>query len=109
VQIRHRRCGRGGNVHIAFTSDDPGDINDTATVTSTTPDPVGGNNSATGRVSFVASADVAISKTAKPNPVDAGTNVTYTITVSNGGPSLASNVVVKDTLPAKATGFMDFV
>jgi uncharacterized repeat protein (TIGR01451 family) len=90
----------GGSVHIGFTSNDPGDINDTATVTSTTADPVGGNNSATGRVSFVASADLAISKTAKPNLVDAGTNVTYTIAVSNAGPSSATNVVVKDTLPA---------
>jgi len=72
-----------------------------ATVRSTTPDPVGGNNSATGRVSFFASADLAISKTAMPNPVVAGTNVTYTIAVSNAGPSSASNVVVKDTLPAE--------
>jgi uncharacterized repeat protein (TIGR01451 family) len=94
-------AGGGTTIHVAFTSNNPGDINDTATVTSTTPDPVGGNNSATGRVSFFASADLAISKTAIPNLVDAGTKLIYTIALSNAGPSLASNVVVKDTLPAK--------
>ena len=94
-------AGGGTTIHVAFTSNDPGDINDTARVTSTTPDPVGGNNSATGRVSFFASADLAISKRAAPNPVVAGTNVRYTIAVSNAGPSSASNVVVKDTLPAE--------
>jgi uncharacterized repeat protein (TIGR01451 family) len=94
-------AGGGTTIHVAFTSNNPGDINDTATVKSTTPDPVRGNNSATGRVSFFASADLAISKTAMPNPVVAGTNVTYTIAVSNAGPSSASNVVVKDTLSAE--------
>jgi uncharacterized repeat protein (TIGR01451 family) len=93
-------AGGGTTIHVALTSNNPGDINDTARVRSTTPDPVSGNNSATGRVSFFASADLAISKTATPNPVVAGTNVTYTITVSNAGASSASNVVVKDTLPA---------
>ena len=93
-------AGGGTTIHVDFTSNDPGDINDTATVRSTTPDPVNANNSATGRVSFFASADLAISKTVTPpSPVVAGTNVTYTIDVSNAGPSSASNVVVKDTLP----------
>jgi uncharacterized repeat protein (TIGR01451 family) len=92
-------AGGGTTINVAFTSNNPGDINDTATVRSTTPDPVGGNNSATGRVSFFASADLAISKTATPNPVFAGAKITYTIAVSNAGPSSASNVVVKDTLP----------
>jgi uncharacterized repeat protein (TIGR01451 family) len=92
-------AGGGTTINVAFTSNSPGDINDTATVRSTTPDPVGGNNSATRRVSFFASADLAISKTAAPNPVFAGAKITYTIAVSNAGPSSASNVVVKDTLP----------
>jgi uncharacterized repeat protein (TIGR01451 family) len=95
-------AGGETTIHVAFASNDPGDINDTATVMSTTPDPVSGNNSATGRVSFFASADLAISKTVTPpSPVVAGTDITYSIAVSNAGPSSASNVVVKDTLPAE--------
>ena len=38
--------------HVVFTTKTAGTINDTATVTSTTPDPNGGNNSATGSVNF---------------------------------------------------------
>jgi uncharacterized repeat protein (TIGR01451 family) len=95
-------AGGETTIHVAFASNDPGDINDTVTVRSTTPDPVSGNNSATGRVSFFASADLAISKTVTPpSPVVAGTDITYGIAVSNAGPSSASNVVVKDTLPAE--------
>jgi uncharacterized repeat protein (TIGR01451 family) len=95
-------AGEETTIHVVVTSNDAGDINDTATVKSATPDPVNGNNSATGRVSFFASADLAISKTVMPpSPVVAGTNITYTVAVSNAGPSSASNVVVKDTLPAE--------
>src|SRR5262249_46093227 len=42
-------AGGETTIHVAFTANDPGDINDTATVRSTTPDPFSGNNSATGR------------------------------------------------------------
>ncbi len=35
--------------------------------------------------------------------VTAGTNITYTVTVTNDGPSTAQNVVVTDTLPAGTT------
>jgi uncharacterized repeat protein (TIGR01451 family) len=96
-------AGVGTRIHVAFTSNGAGDVNDTATVTSSTPDPNAANNSATGRVTFVAAADLAISKTAAPNPVVAGTNVTYTIGVNNAGPSDAPNVVVKDTIPAQVS------
>jgi uncharacterized repeat protein (TIGR01451 family) len=96
-------AGTGVTIHVHFSSNSAGDINDTATVTSTTPDPNTANNTATGRVSFAASADLAITKIGSPNPVVAGTNVTYTINVSNGGPSIATNVVVKDTIPAEVS------
>ena len=47
-------------------------------------------------------ADVAVFKSGGTNVVAGGT-VNYTITVTNSGPSTASNVVVKDNLPAGAT------
>jgi uncharacterized repeat protein (TIGR01451 family) len=94
-------AGTGITIHVVFTSVSGGDVNDTATVTSSTPDPNTANNSATGRVSFGGLADLGITKTAAPNPVVAGTNVTYTLRVTNAGPSAATNVVVKDTIPAE--------
>jgi uncharacterized repeat protein (TIGR01451 family) len=45
-------AGAGVAIHVVFTTLFPGDINDTATVTSTTPDPNNANNSATGKVNF---------------------------------------------------------
>jgi uncharacterized repeat protein (TIGR01451 family) len=95
----------GGSVTIRVTvsSNAGGDVNDLATVSSSTPDPDLDNNSATGKVSFSASADLSIAKTAAPKPVIAGTNLTYVITVGNAGPSAAANLVVKDTLPAEVS------
>nr|WP_052165663.1 DUF11 domain-containing protein [Micromonospora purpureochromogenes] len=43
--------------------------------------------------------DLAVSKTATPNPYVPGTPLTYTVTVTNGGPSDAVGATVNDTLP----------
>jgi uncharacterized repeat protein (TIGR01451 family) len=48
-------------------------------------------------------ADVAITKTGSPASVTVGQNVTYTVTVTNNGPTNASGVVVTDTLGAGLT------
>ena len=45
-------------------------------------------------------ADLRISKLASPSPVLAGSNVTYTITVTNAGPGVAFSVTVTDTPPS---------
>lgn len=55
------------------------------------------------KVADTASADLAITKTDAPDPVSIGSNLTYTITVSNNGPDAASNVTVVDTLPASVS------
>jgi uncharacterized repeat protein (TIGR01451 family) len=49
------------------------------------------------------SADMAITKTATPNPVLQGSPLTYTLTVVNNGPASATNVTVTDTLPSAVT------
>ena len=51
---------------------------------------------------MAASADLKVVKTA-PGIVTAGTDLTYTITLNNNGPSDAQNVVVSDVLPANTT------
>ncbi|MBM4463569.1 MAG: DUF11 domain-containing protein [Chloroflexi bacterium] len=49
-----------------------------------------------------AASDLAISKSGIPDPVVPGAVMQYTLTVTNNGPSDATNVVVTDTLPAAA-------
>lgn len=44
--------------------------------------------------------DLAVAKTDSPDPVNAGNNLTYTIEVTNSGPTTATNVIFTDTLPA---------
>ncbi|MFA4836842.1 MAG: PKD domain-containing protein, partial [Dehalococcoidia bacterium] len=45
-------------------------------------------------------ANLAISMTDAPDPVNAGQNLTYSMTVSNTGPKDTTSVIVRDTLPA---------
>jgi uncharacterized repeat protein (TIGR01451 family) len=44
-------------------------------------------------------ADLAVSKADSPDPVVAGTTLTYTLVYTNAGPSHARNVAITDTLP----------
>jgi uncharacterized repeat protein (TIGR01451 family) len=86
----------------------PNTITNSVTVSSssaTTTDPFNGNNSATWTttVSSPTQADVAIIKTATPEPVDENTNLTYTLQVTNNGPAVATNVMVSDPLPSSVT------
>ena len=45
------------------------------------------------------SADLSITKTDSPDPVPAGSNLTYQIGLINNGPATAQNVVLNDVLP----------
>ncbi len=49
------------------------------------------------------SADLSIAKADSADPVLPGNSLTYTVTVSNAGPSAANDVAVTDTLPAGAS------
>jgi uncharacterized repeat protein (TIGR01451 family) len=49
-----------------------------------------------------AAADLSVTKTASPDPVNAGQNLTYTITVRNNGPDAATGVTLSDQLPRNA-------
>jgi uncharacterized repeat protein (TIGR01451 family) len=48
-------------------------------------------------------ADVSIAKSASPDPVLVGENLTYTLTVTNNGPYTASTVSVQDPVPSGTT------
>ncbi len=95
----------GGTATIVIiTTAQPGSLpqsfTNTAHVTSSTPDPDQSNNSASFVSNLLDSADVAITKVGSPKPVIAGNNLTYTLEVTNNGPSVADDVMVSDPLPA---------
>jgi uncharacterized repeat protein (TIGR01451 family) len=71
-------------------------IDNTASVTSTSTDSNATNDSTTVTSGGASNANVGISKSG-PATVTAGQNITYTITVTNTGPSDAAGVSVSDT------------
>ena len=79
-----------------------GTLTNNATASSATTDGNAGNSGVTTSPVAIgpSSADLTITKTTPTTSIPAGSNVTYTITVGNAGPSTATNVVVNDTLPA---------
>ena len=81
-----------------------GNVTNSATISpaaGATADPDTNNNTATATTAVLPGADVRIdSKAVSPNPVIAGENATFTLTPRNGGPAVANNVVVTDTLPS---------
>ena len=62
-------------------------------------DPNLGNNSATDTDNVTRSADLSITKTDSIDPVTPGQAFTYTLTVTNNGPSDAATLTVSDTVP----------
>ena len=73
----------------------------TATVqdTGASVDPVPDNDIAQVDISVPPSSDLQVEKSVSPIPAQAGDPVTFTIPVTNAGPSVAQNVVVADAIP----------
>ena len=82
----------------------PGTITNTVSVTGNESDPSTANNTAA-EVTTVdaATADLSISMTDSPDPVSQGTELTYTIGVTNSGPVRATGVTLSDNLPPNVT------
>jgi uncharacterized repeat protein (TIGR01451 family) len=55
------------------------------------------------QASAPASADLAVTKSDSPDPVASGTDIAYTIVVTNNGPGAATNAALSDPLPANTT------
>ena len=73
------------------------------TVDSDSTDPTPGNNSDTDETDVSFDADLGLEKTSAPDPATPGENITWTLVVTNDGPSIAVNTVITDVLPAGAT------
>ncbi|MEO8424081.1 MAG: hypothetical protein ABI595_09240, partial [Actinomycetota bacterium] len=79
-------------------------LSNTASITSApATDPNGANNTATDTDNVTTSADLSIAKTDSVDPVIPGQAFTYTITVTNNGPSDSATLTVSDTVPAQFT------
>jgi uncharacterized repeat protein (TIGR01451 family) len=92
-------------VHITLRANETQDINSVVNVftrTSRTLDPDLANNEARSSIHVNDAADLKIEKTATPTylpyPQKA---LTYTLTVTNNGPSTATNVILRDWLPVE--------
>jgi uncharacterized repeat protein (TIGR01451 family) len=88
---------------LTLTAPAGGSFMNTALSTSDTPDPNTNNNNGSAAGSKVGtivtpSADLIVMLSG-PASAPLGSNINYSITVSNAGPSTASNVVVEDTFP----------
>jgi uncharacterized repeat protein (TIGR01451 family) len=92
--------GESATLTVTATATVVGTHTNTATATSPTPDPDPSDNTGTSTVEVTPSADLAIVKTSSVNPAPSNGPITYTIVVTNNGPSPASAVAVSDPLPA---------
>ena len=83
-----------------------GTLSDTASVTAPSgiTDPNLGNNSATDTDNITLKADLRVTVTDGKTSAVAGSKNTYTIVVTNAGPSKVTGAVVKDTFPSTFTG-----
>jgi uncharacterized repeat protein (TIGR01451 family) len=79
-----------------------GSVTNTATVTTSTPDPNLGNNTATLVSPIIQKSDVVVTKTG-PSITTVGSSVVFAITVTNNGPSDATGVSLDDPTPARLT------
>jgi large repetitive protein len=108
-------CGSGSvvvtNIDSGDTSPGPGGIVLTFTYICPTPTPTPVPptntpvNTPTPTNTPVPTADLALTKTASPNPVMSGNTLTFNIGVSNNGPSAATNVMMNDPLLPTGTTF----
>ena len=81
----------------------PGTIGNTANVSTSTAESNAANDSDSAFTQVQRQADLAVTKSDAPDPVTAGTDLSYTLVVKNNGPQDASSVALSDDLPTGTT------
>ncbi|HEY4396984.1 MAG TPA: DUF11 domain-containing protein, partial [Acidimicrobiia bacterium] len=107
--------GVSGSITLVVNVEAPppgGTVTNSATAGSASTDPDPGNNTGsattTVQVAPPPSADLSVTKTDSPDPVTPGSDITYTITVTNNGPADADSAQIADAVPA-GTSFVSVV
>ena len=95
--------GASASVEIKVTPTATVPITNQASVSSGVADTNSGNNSASATTTVNPAANLSLTKSDSPDPVRVGQQLTYTLLVSNAGPSSATAVSLSDTLPAGVT------
>jgi uncharacterized repeat protein (TIGR01451 family) len=93
-------ASRTMTVNVKVKPDVLGTIHNDARAYSDTFDDDAADNLASVSTAVSAEADLSITKSATPATVVAGTALSYELTVTNNGPSLADDILVSDPLPA---------
>jgi uncharacterized repeat protein (TIGR01451 family) len=91
--------GAQATATITATAVNSGTLIATASATANQIDPVTINNLVSAPVTVGPAADVALGLAAIPNPVVLSSNLTFVTTVTNYGPSSATNVIVTQSIP----------
>ncbi|MEO5558691.1 MAG: hypothetical protein ABIO49_02970, partial [Dokdonella sp.] len=95
--------GATATLTITVNVDQAGSITNSVAITHEDQfDPVGANNTSGATINGQ-QADLAVSKTVDNATPNVGTNVVFTVSVHNNGPSAATNVAITDALPAGLT------
>jgi uncharacterized repeat protein (TIGR01451 family) len=87
---------------VMVTAPPSGSVTINASIASTSPDPNNANNSATFTAGVTPAADMSVNKSG-PSSASTGSQVTYSIIVTNNGPSPTTNVVLSDPTPSGMT------
>jgi uncharacterized repeat protein (TIGR01451 family) len=92
--------GDSETIQLTVTTLKAGTVDNTASVTSETPDPDPDDNLDDAHVEVGTRADLSIDKDTSSKTVTAGDHVVYGLVVTNKGPHDAANVTVTDPVPA---------
>ncbi|MGC4041409.1 MAG: gliding motility-associated C-terminal domain-containing protein [Flavobacterium sp.] len=95
--------GASATLTVVATVNATGSYANTATITGNQTDPTPGNNTSTSTPTPVPVTDLAVVKTVNNASPNVGSNVTFTITATNNGPSAATGVSVADNIPSGYT------